>query len=86
MKEKHMEVVEIYNKFVYKNISPKGWAIAIMPDKILIDNFHHGFAHIHPDRKEIITDNLEDTYLLVFKHIKENKGVNFDVLRKELIK
>lgn len=86
MKSNKNEVIQIYNKIVYKNISPKGWAIAIMPDKILIDNFHHGFAHIHPDRKEIITDNLEDTFKLVFKHIEENQGVNFELLKKELIK
>jgi len=57
-----------------------------MPDKILIDNFQHGYAHIHPDRKEIKTKDLNNTYMIVLKHINENQGVNYEKLRKELIK
>ena len=57
-----------------------------MPDKILIDNFHHGFPHIHPDRKEIKTKNLEDTFKIVLNHIIMNEGIQFNQLKEELIK
>ena len=39
-------------KEVINGESRRGWAIVIMPDKIQIDNYEHGFAHIHPDRKK----------------------------------
>lgn len=86
MKENNQDVTQIYNKFVYRNKSPKGWSIVIIPDKILINNFHHGFAHIHPDRKEIKTDNLNDTFIIVLNHIHINKAVDYEKLREELIK
>jgi hypothetical protein len=57
-----------------------------MPDKILIDNFHHGFAQIHPDRKEIKTRNQKEAMKIVLKYITKNKGVIYDKLREKLIK
>lgn len=86
MKENRQKMIKLYDKFIYSNKTPKGWSIVIMPDEILIDNLHHGFAHIHPDRKEIKTENLEDTYKKVMEHVNTNKGVKYDKLRKELIR
>jgi len=86
MKEKNQQITELYDKFVYSNKTPQGWSIVIMPDKILIDNFHHGYAHIHPDRKEIKTKNLKNTFIIVLNHINTNKGVKYNKLREELIK
>ena len=57
-----------------------------MPEKVLIDNYEHDFAHIHPDRKEIKTQNLNDTLDIVLNHIEKYHGLNMDKLRKELIK
>lgn len=57
-----------------------------MPENILIDNFHHDFAHIHPDRKEINTYDLESTLIKVLDHINNNKGLDYEKLREELIK
>ena len=57
-----------------------------MPENILIDNYHHGFPHIHPDRKEIKTTKLEPKLITVLKHINKNKDVKYDELREELIK
>jgi hypothetical protein len=85
MKKNTQNVIELYDKFVYSNNTLKGWSIVIMPDKILIDNFHHGHAHIHPDRKEIKTKSLNDTFKIVIEHINNNKGVKYDKLREELI-
>lgn len=86
MKKQNPDIVEIYNKKVYYNNNKRGWSIVIMPDNILIDNFHHGYAHIHPDRKEIKLENSKDVLREVLNHIERNKGVNYNQLRKELIK
>jgi pyridoxine 5'-phosphate synthase PdxJ len=56
-----------------------------MPDNILIDNFHHGYAHIRPDRREIKTQDLQSTLIIVLKHINTNKEVKYGKLREELI-
>jgi hypothetical protein len=86
MKGTNQNITQIYDKLVYQNRSPKGWSIVIMPDKILIDNYHHGYPHIHPDRKEIRTNNQKETFNIVINHIHKNKGINYNELRKELIK
>jgi len=86
MKQNNQSVTQIYDKLIYQKNSPAGWSVIIMPDNILIDNFHHGFAHIHPDRKEIKTKKQKETFEAVTKHIHENKGINFEKLKKELIK
>ncbi|MDO5825851.1 MAG: hypothetical protein Q4Q22_05685 [Methanosphaera sp.] len=57
-----------------------------MPDNILIDNYEHGFAHIHPDRSEIKTKNLNDTLDIVLNHIKKYHDLDIVKLRQELIK
>ena len=72
-------------EIIYRN-SKRGWAIVIMPDKILIDNYEHGYAHIHPDRKEIRTQKLEETLNIIYQHINKHNGVDLKELRQELIK
>ena len=37
------------DKIIYNAKTPNGWSIVIMPDNILIDNYHSNIAHIHPD-------------------------------------
>ena len=86
MKESNQNVFHLHNKIIYVKKSFKGWSIVIMPDKILIDNFHHGYAHIHPERLEIKTKTLNDTFLIIWEHIKHYEGVNYEQLRKDLIK
>ena len=86
MKEQNQNVFELHNKTIYVKRSFKGWSIVIMPDKILIDNFHHGYAHIHPDRVEINTQDLETTLIKVLTHINSNMGLDYEKLRKDLIK
>lgn len=36
---------------LYTTKTPNGWSIVIMPDNILIDNYHIDRVHIHPDPK-----------------------------------
>ena len=71
MKEKNQRTIKIHDKDIYYLNTLKGWSIVIMPDDILIDNFHHGYAHIHPDRKEIITSDLQTTLIIVLTHIEK---------------
>lgn len=77
---------KINNKEIIYRQSQRGWAIVIMPNKILIDNYEHGYAHIHPDRKEIKTESLNETLNIVIKHIEIHSTVELKKLRKELIK
>jgi hypothetical protein len=86
MKESNQNVLELHNKKIYVKRTKKGWSIVIMPDKILIDNFHHGYTHIHPQRQEIKTGTLNDTLLVVLKHINYYEGVELEQLLKDLIK
>ena len=39
------------DKLIYTANTPNGWSIVIMPDNILIDNYHIGNVHIHPKPK-----------------------------------
>jgi len=57
-----------------------------MPDELLIDNYHHGYPHIHPYREEIKTKTLDETLIFVLLHLDTNKGLDLNLLRKELIK
>jgi len=86
MKEKDQKIIKLHDRDIYYINTLKGWSIVIMPDNILIDNFNHGYAHIHPDRKEIITKDLYSTLIVVLKHIEKYKSVKYNKLRKELIK
>ena len=42
----------IGDKIIYRANTTNGWSIVIMPDNILIDNYHINKAHIHPNPKE----------------------------------
>lgn len=76
--------IKLHGKQVIWRRSPRGWAIVIMPDKIQIDNFHHGYPHIHPERAEIKSNDLEVVLSIVINHIKKNKSINIEKLRREL--
>ena len=49
MSRKTQNNQSIGDKIVYDVDTPNGWSIVIMPDNILIDNYHIGKAHIYPD-------------------------------------
>ncbi len=66
--------------------SKRGWSIVIMPDNILIDNYHHGYPHIHPDRDKIAYDNPQIIYKIICDHIARENKVVLDKLKKELMK
>lgn len=92
MLRKKQSPILVNGKTVYKAETPQGWAIAIMPDNILIDNYHIDKTHIHPNPKkhiikeEISEDNPEKVYETVLKHLYENDELNLDNLKRELRK
>ena len=71
------------DKIIYDVETPNGWSIVIMPDNILIDNYHIGMAHIHPDPKnhsfkiKLKYDNPEEIKEKIFDYL--NICGNFDV-------
>ena len=55
MKKQNQNVFKLHNKKNYVKRAFKGWSIVIMPENILLDNFHQEYAHVHLNRGEIIT-------------------------------
>lgn len=51
MSRKVQNKILIGDKMLYNVNTPNGWSIIIMPDNILIDNYHGNKAHVHPDPK-----------------------------------
>ena len=75
---------------IYRD-GPRGWALVIMPDYILIDNYYHG-PHIHKTKElnetapriPIKFTTLDEVYEVVLNHIEKNRGVNYNTLVEEL--
>lgn len=73
----------IGDKLIYTAKTPNGWSIVIMPDNILIDNYHINKVHIHPNPKnhvhkvEISQQDMEK----ILETIKDylNASSSFDV-------
>jgi len=90
MIKRTQDYVTIFNKTIYKVETTTGWSVVIMPDSILIDNYHHGYTHIHfnpneHDLKEKIKNHDQITvYNIVCAHIHENEGLKLKKLIKEL--
>lgn len=92
MKRKTQTMKTIGDKKVYSANTPNGWSIVIMPDNILIDNYHIDEAHIHPEpEKHIIKEDIkeqdpEKILAIVLIHLNNNNGLNLSLLKKELLK
>ena len=73
----------IGDKILYKVKTPNEWSIIIMPDNILIDNYHVGKAHIHPDpqnhayRVELSLQDCEKIYKMIKDYL--NLTNDFDI-------
>ena len=80
----------VYNKEIIFSILGTQWGIIIMPDKIIIDNYHGKGVHIHhkPERKIMQKDTkFKDPvkiYNIVKSHVKRNKDLIIDELIEEL--
>lgn len=91
MSRKTQDKTTINDRIIYHAKTSNGWSIVIMPDNILIDNYHIGYSHIHPNPKnhEIkikIKENDSDKIKeLIFDYIRFTKKFNVEEL-VELIK
>ncbi|MGL4669207.1 MAG: hypothetical protein ACRCVG_01220 [Methanobacteriaceae archaeon] len=85
---KTQTMLHLERKTIYVVTASGGWSIIIMPDEVLLDNYHNKWGHIHPNpenHKEeiIIKHNTQNENLnIVANHIKTNKKI----IKKELIK
>ena len=86
MKTNKNQKIIYYDKQLIFQKSKRGWTVVIMPDNILIDNYEHGYPHIHPNRDEIKTNSMKEVLNIVKLHIEINKKVDFKKLKEELIK
>ena len=83
MTRKKQNQIPIGDKILYKVKTPNGWSIIIMPDNILIDNYHVGKAHIHPDpqnhtyKVELSLEDCEKIYELIKDYL--NHSDEFDI-------
>lgn len=83
MARKKQNKSSVGDKILYKVKTPNGWSIIIMPDNILIDNYHVGKAHIHPDsqnhahRIELSLQDCEKIYELIKDYL--NVSDEFDI-------
>jgi hypothetical protein len=64
---------------IYDNISPRMWAIIIMPIEIRVDNAH-GFVHIHFSHKgfqhKINKVDFNEIYEIIIHHIEINQTID----------
>ena len=83
MTRKKQNQIPIGDKILYKVKTTNGWSIIIMPDNILIDNYHIGKAHIQPDsqnhtyRVELSLQECEKIYEMIKDYL--NVTNNFDI-------
>ena len=61
---------------IYHAKTPNVWSIVIMPDNILIDNYHLGYPHIHPN-----PENHETKIQIKDQDSEKIKETIFDYIR-----
>ena len=83
MKRNTNQDICLYEKRIIFQETIQGWSIVIMPDNILIDNYHVGKAHIHPDsqnhayRVELSLQDCEKIYEMIKDYL--NLTNDFDI-------
>lgn len=83
MLRKTQDKFPVGDKLIYDVETPNGWSIIIMPDNILIDNYHIRKSHIHPDHSnhnykiELSLDNPSEIKEIIFDYL--NVTQNFDI-------
>jgi len=94
MRTKSQIKKRLYDKDVYlsdfKTRTQENWAVIIMPDNIIIDNYHKKEVHIHYDsNKHYLSEKINITdrckvFEKVMNHIEDNRGLNLYSLITEL--
>ena len=91
MSRKAQNKTMIKEWIIYHAMTPNGWSIVIMPENILIDNYHLGYPHIHPNPQNheikirINEQESEKIKELIFDYLRFAKKFDIEELM-ELIK
>jgi hypothetical protein len=93
MNRKEEDKIKILDNDVIISITNLGWAVIIMPDNIVIDNYHDKKPHIHHySTNHHIQEEINQThgfltvYNLLSNHLYKNKKIIIKLLIKELKK
>jgi hypothetical protein len=93
MKDESTKIILIYDRKVLFRETLRGWAIVVIPEGIMFDNFYHG-VHIHlngedssieKDKREQIT--IKDPNIIhekICRHLKLERKIILSKLLKEL--
>ncbi|KZX12050.1 hypothetical protein [Methanobrevibacter curvatus] len=87
---KEQTTLHLQGKTIYIVTAKGGWSLIIMPDKIILDNYHNKGGHIHPEPKEhkkeikIKHDTQNENLNVLINHIKENNELMIKELIEEL--
>ena len=90
MTRKTQNKTSVGDKILYKVKTPNGWSIIIMPDNILIDNYHVNKAHIHPNpqnhahRVELSLQDCEEIYDIIKDYLNISKKFDVEELMEML--
>ncbi|MBQ2654236.1 MAG: hypothetical protein IJF83_11815 [Methanobrevibacter sp.] len=91
MSRKTQNKIMMGDKLIYSANTPNGWSIIIMPDNILIDNYHINKVHIHPKPEEhsckvmLGKQNQNEIFEIIKEYINITHRFNIDELM-ELLK
>jgi hypothetical protein len=89
---KEQTTLHIQGKTIYIVTIQRGWNLIIMPDEIILDNYHNKGGHIHPEPKEhkkeikIKFNTQTENLNMLMNHINKNKRVIIKELINELKK
>jgi hypothetical protein len=87
---KRQRILEIHGKTIYIVKAIGGWSLIIMPDEIVLDDYHGKKSHIHPNPEEhekeiqIKHDTQEKNLNIIVSHINKNKSLIIKELIREL--
>ena len=90
MLRKIQNKMSVGDKIIYQAETPNGWSIVIMPDNILIDNYHVGNVHIHPDpqnhsrKVELDNKNPNEIKEIILDYLEVCNGFNLEELMEML--
>lgn len=91
MSRKTQNKIKLGDKLIYSANTPNGWSIVIMPDNILIDNYHINKAHIHPKPEKhsykvmLGKQNQKEIFEIIKDYIHSTNRFDIDELM-ELLK
>jgi len=87
LKETNKQKFQRHEKDIRVHETPRGWAIVILPDKIIIDTYNKP-AHIHTKNRGVHIPvkykDYDEIGLIIELHIERNKGLNLKELMEEL--